>query len=129
MRKALEEYPVPSPDAARPPADLDAEAKRRLASLGYVGTTALPAVRQDAPRPADRMPLLATLEQASALFAAGRYAQSIPLLDSVLAADPYNLDAALRLAAAHSSLGHEQKAAELFQRAAAIAPESQDGRT
>jgi arylsulfatase A-like enzyme/thioredoxin-like negative regulator of GroEL len=129
MRKALEEYPVPSPDAARPPADLDAEAKRRLASLGYVGTTALPAVRQDAPRPADRMPLLATLEQASALFAAGRYAQSIPLLDSVLAADPYNLDAALRLAAAHSSVGHEQKAAELFQRAAAIAPKSQDVRT
>ncbi len=128
LRKALEEYPVPSPDAARPPADLDAEAKRRLASLGYVGTTALPVVRKDAPRPADMMPLLATLGKASALFAAGRYAQAIPLLEGVLTADPDNLDAALRLATAHSSLGHEQKAMDLFGRAAAIAPKSQDVR-
>jgi tetratricopeptide (TPR) repeat protein len=74
-------------------------------------------------------PLLATLEKASALFADRRYAQSIPLLETVLAADPYNLDAALRLATAHSSLGHEQKAVELFQRAAVIAPKSQDVRT
>jgi tetratricopeptide (TPR) repeat protein len=129
MRKALEEYPVPSPDAARPPADLDAEAKRRLASLGYIGTTALPVVRKDAPRPADMMPLLATLEKASALFAAARYAEAIPLLERVLAADRYNLDAALRLATAQSSLGHERQAVELFQRAAAIAPASQDVRT
>ena len=47
----------------------------------------------------------------------------------MLAADPSNLDAALRLATAHSSLGHEQKAEELFRRAAAIAPQSQDVRT
>jgi len=47
----------------------------------------------------------------------------------VLAADPYNLDAALRLATAHSSLGHDQAAVEIFLRAAAIAPKSQDVRT
>jgi arylsulfatase A-like enzyme/Tfp pilus assembly protein PilF len=129
MRKALEEYPVPSPDAARVPDTLDAEARRRLASLGYVAATAAPLVRKDAPRPADMTPLLATLEKASALFAAGRYAQAIPLLEQVLAADPYNVDAALRLATAHSSLGHQQQAVALFGRAAAIAPRSQDVRT
>jgi tetratricopeptide (TPR) repeat protein len=75
------------------------------------------------------MPLLAKLERASGLFTAGQYTESIPLFASVLAADPYNLDAALRLATAHSSLGHEQKALEFFQRAAAIAPKSQDVRT
>jgi choline-sulfatase len=129
MRKALEDYPVPSPDVARPPENLDADARRRLASLGYVGATAAPLVRKDAPRPAGMTPLLAKLEKASALFAAAQYAQAIPLLDDVLAADPYNLDAALRLATAHSSLGHEQQAVEIFQRAAAIAPKSQDVRT
>jgi arylsulfatase A-like enzyme/Tfp pilus assembly protein PilF len=129
LRKWLEDYPVPSPDAARAPETLDAEAKRRLASLGYIGSTALPVVRKNAPRPADMMPLLAKLQKASGLFAAGQYAQSIPLLEEVQAADPYNLDAALRLATAHSSLGHEQKAEELFQRAAVIAPKSQDVRT
>ena len=91
--------------------------------------TAAPVVRKDAPRPADMMPLLATLEKASGLFAAGKFAESIPLLEQVLAADPHNLDAALRLATAHSSLGHEQQAEELFRRAAAIAPQSQDVRT
>jgi tetratricopeptide (TPR) repeat protein len=129
LRKALEDYPVPSPDASRPPDNLDAEARRRLASLGYIGSSAAPVVRKDAPRPADMMPLLAKLERASGLFAAGRYAESIPIFDNVLAADPFNLDAALRLATAHSSLGHEQKAVEFFQRAAAIAPKSQDVRT
>ncbi len=128
MRKALEEYPLPSPDAARAPDNLDAEARRGLASLGYVAATAAPFVRKEAPRPGDMMPLLGTLEKASALFATGRYAQAIPLLDRVLAADPYNLDAALRLATAHSSLGHGQKAVALFGRAAAIAPKSQDVR-
>jgi choline-sulfatase len=129
MRKALEDYPVPSMDAARAPANLDEDAKRRLASLGYVGATAAPIVRKDAPRPASMMPLLATLEKASALFAAGEFAESIPLLDRVLAADPFNLDAALRLATAQSSLGRDQQAEELFRRAAAIAPQSQDVRT
>jgi arylsulfatase A-like enzyme/tetratricopeptide (TPR) repeat protein len=129
MRKALEDYPVPSPDVARAPDNLDADAKRRLASLGYVGATAAPAVRKGAPRPADMTPLLATLEKASALFAAGRYAEAIPILERVLAADPYNLDAVLRLATAHSSMGHEPQAIELFQRAAALSPKSQDVRT
>jgi choline-sulfatase len=129
VRKALEDYPVPSPDAARAPAALDEDARRRLASLGYVGATATPVVRKDAPRPAAMTPLLATLEKASGLFSAGRYADAIPLLEKVLAADPFNLDAALRLATSHSSLGHEQKAEEAFRRAASIAPTSQDVRT
>ena len=81
LRKWMEDYPVPSPDAARAPENLDAEARRRLASLGYIGSTALPVVRKDAPRPADMMPLLAKLQKASGLFAAGRFAESIPLLE------------------------------------------------
>jgi tetratricopeptide (TPR) repeat protein len=47
----------------------------------------------------------------------------------VLAADPHNIDAALRLASAHSALGHNDKALDMFKRAAAIDPNSQDVRT
>jgi len=66
LRARLEEYPVPSPEAARAPDTLDDEAKRRLASLGYVSAGAAPIVRRDAPRPADMTALFGDLERASA---------------------------------------------------------------
>ena len=65
---ALRDYPVPSPSAAPAPDALDPEARRSLASLGYVSAGAAPVVRKDAPRPADMVRLFAPLEQASALF-------------------------------------------------------------
>ena len=129
LRKAIEDYPVPAPGGATAPAALDDDAKRRLASLGYVGGGAAPVVRTDAPRPADMTGLFPVIERAGALFVAGRYAAAIPHLQLVLKGDPHNLDAALRLATAHSSLGQDAKAVEMFGRAAAIAPGSQDVRT
>ena len=129
MRKSLEDYPTPSPDLARAPENLDEDAKRRLAALGYVGAGAAPVVRRDAPRPADMTALFPIIEEAAALFAAGDFRRAIPPLQKVLAADPNNLDATLRLATAHSTLGREAEAVATFKRAAAIAPKSQDVRT
>src|SRR4051812_15355969 len=129
MRKALEDYPVASPDAARAPAALDEDARRRLAALGYVSGGVAPVGGEDAPRPADMTMLLAALDAASGLFVQKRYAEVIPLLQQILAQDPNNLVAVLRLAVAHSSLGHEQQAETAFQRATAMAPNSQDVRT
>jgi arylsulfatase A-like enzyme/Flp pilus assembly protein TadD len=129
MRKELEAYPAPSPDVARAPDNLDAEAKRRLAALGYVSAGAAPVVRKDAPRPADMTALFPVIERASALFAAGEYRAAIPVLERILAADAHNLDAALRLATAHSILGEADQAIAAFRVAAAIAPQSQDVRT
>jgi tetratricopeptide (TPR) repeat protein len=129
VRARLEDYPVPSPEAARAPDNLDEEAKRRLASLGYVSAGAAPVVRKDAPRPADMVGLFDVMDKASGLFAAGRYAQVIPLLEKVLAQDPYNLDATLRLATAYSALGQDARAVQTFGKAAAIAPRSPDVQT
>jgi choline-sulfatase len=129
VRKALEDYPVPSPSNARAAEALDEDTKRRLASLGYISSSAAPVVRRDAPRPADMTALMEAIERASGLFADGKYAESIPLFERVLAQDPHNIDAALRLASAHSALGHDDTALAMFQRAAAIAPDSQDVRT
>jgi tetratricopeptide (TPR) repeat protein len=129
IRSALNDYPVPSAEAARAPDNLDEDARRRLASLGYVGATAAPLVRKDAPRPAGMIPLFEDLEKASGLFANEQYAQAIPLLERIIAKDPYNLDATLRLASAHSALGHDAQAVKAFGRAAEIAPKSPDVRT
>jgi Flp pilus assembly protein TadD len=128
-RKALEDYPVPSPDVARAPANLDDEAKRRLAALGYVSAGAAPLVRPDAPRPADMTRLFAAMDEASGLFTTAQYARAIPILQRILAADPHNLDATLRLATAYSSLHRDAEAEATFRRAAAMAPASQDVRT
>jgi tetratricopeptide (TPR) repeat protein len=114
---------------ARAPDTLGEDARRRLASLGYTSAGAAPVVRKDAPRPADRVDLFDDLERASGLFVREEYRQAIPLLAKIRAVDPHNLDATLRLATAHSALGHERQAAAMFEEAAAIAPGSPDVRT
>ena len=128
VRAALQEYPIPSPDTPAP-SPASEEDRRKLASLGYVSATARPVVRTDAPRPADMSFLFDTLDDAAGLFARGQYAESVPLLRKILAADPHNLDAALRLATAESSLGNDRAALDTFRTAQAIAPDSEDVRT
>ncbi|HEY3052427.1 MAG TPA: sulfatase-like hydrolase/transferase [Thermoanaerobaculia bacterium] len=129
VRAALREYPIPSPQAETATKNLDEEGRRKLASLGYVASTVKPVVRSDAPRPAEMTRLFPILDQAAALFVSEKYAQCIPLLERILAEDPHNLDAALRLASARSSLGHEREALAAFKRAEQIAPDSEDVRT
>ncbi len=129
VRAALRDYPLPSAQAAPTADDLDEEGRRKLASLGYIASTVKPVIRAGAPRPADMTELYPILDEAAARFVAERYAEAIPLLERILAADPTNLDAALRLATAHSSLGHDAEALAAFRRAETIAPESADVRT
>jgi arylsulfatase A-like enzyme/tetratricopeptide (TPR) repeat protein len=128
LRTALLDYPLPP--LAPPPAtsSLGEEERRKLASLGYVSAGAPPVVRKDAPRPADMVRLFDVLDRASGLFVREEYKQVIPLLEKILAQDPTNLDAALRLATAHSALGHAEQADRAFRRAADIAPDSPDVR-
>ncbi len=127
-QKALDDYPAPSPETARAPEALTDEARRNLASLGYVSATAAPVVRRDAPRPVDMVGLFDALEHASGLFVSERYREVIPLLESIRAKDPHNLDAVLRLATAYSALGQDARALSAFQRAATLAPASPDVR-
>jgi tetratricopeptide (TPR) repeat protein len=73
--------------------------------------------------------LFDVIDKASGLFVQEQYADAIPLFERILAGDPNNLDAALRLATSHSLLGHEPRALDAFKRAARIAPQSIDVRT
>ncbi len=127
VRAAIREYPIPSPNAPTQN-DVSEEDRRRLASLGYLTSEVKPVVRKDAPRPRDMAHLFDDLDRASGLFTREEYGAAIEVLDKILAADPHNLMAALRIAAAHSALGHEDDALKAFQRAQAIAPESKDVR-
>ncbi|HTI38863.1 MAG TPA: sulfatase-like hydrolase/transferase [Vicinamibacterales bacterium] len=126
LREAISDYPVPSTEIARAPDSLDAASRARLASLGYVGADVAPVVRKNAPRPADMVGLLPTIEKASGLFAAADYRAAIPVLEKVRAADPGNLDATLRLAVSQSMIGRRAEAEALFSEAKRIAPDSPD---
>jgi tetratricopeptide (TPR) repeat protein len=74
-------------------------------------------------------PMFPILDEAARLFVHEQYAQAIPLLEQILAKDPHNLDAALRLATSHSALGHDEAALAAYRRAELIAPSSPDVRT
>jgi arylsulfatase A-like enzyme/Tfp pilus assembly protein PilF len=128
VRATLKEYPLPSTEPPKAVSAASEEERRKLASLGYVASTVKPVVRADAPRPVEMAHLFPILDRASGLFVREQYAEAIPLLEEIRRADPYNLDAALRLATAHSSLGHYQQALEAYERAQAIAPKSRDVR-
>jgi len=128
-RAALHDYPIPSMDARQSDTNLNDEERRKLAALGYVSSVARPVVRAGAPRPADMAPMFALLDDAARLFVDEQYARAIPLLEQILVKDPHNLDAALRLATAHSALGQEQAAVDAYRAAERIAPDSADVRT
>jgi choline-sulfatase len=128
-RTALRDYPIASPAAARKPADLNDEERKKLASLGYVMSEASPIIRKNAPRPVDMVSLFDALDEAGSLFVREQYAAAVPLLEKILARDPYNLDAALHLATAYSALGQERAAEKAFTNAERVAPDSADVRT
>jgi choline-sulfatase len=124
----LHDYPLPAPATARQAETMSAADRQKLASLGYVSGGTAPVIRRDAPRAADMTRLFPLLDRASTLFVNQKYADAVPVLNEILTHDPRNLDAVLRLATAHSSLGRIADAGAAFDRAAALAPASDDVR-
>ena len=83
----------------RPPAPLDDEERRRLASLGYIASEARPGRPSDerAARRRHDAPVR-DARPASRAFANGDYADAVPLFDGSSATIPGNLMSAVRLA-------------------------------
>jgi tetratricopeptide (TPR) repeat protein len=108
----------------------DAEARRRLQSLGYLAGGASPptSVPESAPRAADRTALFADLDAVSRAFGRGDYRAALPTIERLVEVDPGNPSLALRAAVAHSALGHDADALRAFARALAVDPESVDAR-
>lgn len=81
--------------AATAPVEEDEETLRKLASLGYVGGTAVTdgASWRDLPDPKDRLPIYDRMGRIRALVKEGNGEQAIPLLESVLREAPEVIDA------------------------------------
>jgi arylsulfatase A-like enzyme/Tfp pilus assembly protein PilF len=126
LRQAVREYPLPSSGGAGPAEPLTETDRQRLASLGYVPSGSPQRLRPDAPVPRRMTHLFADLDLGSGLFVRRDYGRAIPVFERILAADPGNLTAALRLAVAHSALGEADRAMAWFRRAAEIDPTSLD---
>ena len=105
---------------------LSQEALDKLASLGYVGSSGKPPVRDDAPNPRDMAHIFHDMDTGAGLFIKGEYAASIPVFTRILEADPNNFSAALRLAVAYSVTDNKDQAQDYFDRAKAIDPSSID---
>ncbi len=110
------------PDAPHAPGRaLDAATRARLEALGYLGGEATPAGGPP-PDPRDRIALLARMDAADARFAAGDADGAVALYRAVLAEDPADLEAVVRLADLLHYAGRYAEAAEAFARAEALDP-------
>jgi choline-sulfatase len=126
VQQAVDTYLTTALSTGTDQAALDEEAQRQLASLGYVDWEGAPPIRADAPNPKDMVHLLDDLDNASKAFVREDYAKAAEIFERVLAEDEGNLMVTVRLAVAHSFLGHETRAMELFKRAVQIQPDSLD---
>ena len=98
----------------------------RLASLGYVGSSGRPVLRDVAPNPKDMVHIFHDLDIGSGYFTNGNYDAAIEVFARILDADPYNFMAAMRLAVAHSVTDRADQAQAYFERARSINPSSVD---
>jgi arylsulfatase A-like enzyme/Tfp pilus assembly protein PilF len=124
LRTAIDEYPIYSSADRGATNTLSQESRKRLAELGYVVSESRPSLREDAPNPKDMTHLFHDLNVGTTMFLHERYDTAIPFFARVLAADPGNTVACLRLAVAHSVLGHKEEAESYFERARKIDPRS-----
>lgn len=112
LREAIQKYE--SPLAA--PSQVDAETASRLASLGYLGGTA---VTGDGPLPdpKDKIHTVAGLGQAMQHFANQEFAQAVPLLRQLVAENPRMVDAWETLGQSLQRLGQTEDALAAYRQA------------
>jgi tetratricopeptide (TPR) repeat protein len=120
--RALEE----KSNLAETQVELSQKTVERLASLGYVGSSGRPVLREVAPNPRDMVHIYRDLDVGSGHFTSGNYAAAIQSFSRILEVDPYNFMAAMRLAVAHSVTDQREQAQEFFERARSINPSSID---
>jgi choline-sulfatase len=117
---------VPAIEEGSSPESLDQETRKQLAALGYVGWESPAPAREDAPNPKDMTDLFSDLNEGAELFVREEYEASIRVFEKVMAEDRENLMVTVRLAVAHSILGNQERAQQLFDRAERIHPGSID---
>jgi arylsulfatase A-like enzyme/Flp pilus assembly protein TadD len=100
------------------PAQVDAETARRLASLGYMGSSALAGTGDGPlPDPKSQVHTLAGFGQAMERIARRDYAGSVPLLERVVAENPKMMDAWESLGQSLQKLGRLDEGLAAYEKA------------
>lgn len=103
----------------RPLQPLDPEAAKKLAALGYSGTSRTASPAAALPNPRDEIESLDRFRQALTQAAAGMYASAIKSLEAIVKERPSMVDAWIELARAQSSGGDYEGAALSYREATA----------
>jgi len=126
MRDALQRITSAS-DGKMKPGVMDAETRRKLTALGYVGAGDEPAQpRTDKPRsdPKDMITVFNQLRRANHAVRDRRFDEALPILHDVLQDDPNNAFAHLVLGSAHLGLEEYQPAIAEYRKYLELVPTS-----
>jgi arylsulfatase A-like enzyme/Flp pilus assembly protein TadD len=117
MRRVIETLRVPY----APPAAIDPEEAKKLAALGYLGSSA-PSEAVSLAAPKEHIGELRQMTRAMASAQRGNHQEAIAVYREVLAKNPKFPDAWGQLAAAYRSAGMLQEAADAYKRALEMTP-------
>ena len=118
-------------EAALPAADVDPEARQRLAALGYVGSFVATAsdARTDRADPKDKISVFNKLGQATELSketgpdGKSQFPEVVALLEDILRNDPEVIDAWFMMGTQHMTHGQPEKAVQYFQKTLQLKPD------
>ncbi|HEV7518301.1 MAG TPA: sulfatase-like hydrolase/transferase, partial [Thermoanaerobaculia bacterium] len=115
LRQELDGYQRP----LSAPAATDEETARKLASLGYLGGSAIAGsdTKGPLPDPKERIGTLKDFGLAFREYEAQRYAQAVPIFERLVAANPRMVDAWEHLGLALQKLGRREEALAALQKA------------
>jgi len=104
------------------PAAVPADVRKRLESLGYVGSSSAPARGAPLPDPKDTIAVYEALKRGLAAAAAGRDAEAVAQFQALVAANPQMLDAWEALAKSFVKVGRMREAIDAFGKVIEIDP-------
>lgn len=103
------------------PSSVSSEEAAKLAALGYLGSSAADS-KGPRPDPKTRIAVVGNIRRGTALLAAGRADEAVPVLKSIVESDPEITDAWAQLGKAYEQLGRYQKALASYQEAIRRSP-------
>jgi arylsulfatase A-like enzyme/Flp pilus assembly protein TadD len=112
LRDAIRGYDV----TLAPPGQVDAETARKLAALGYTGTS-VRVTGGDLPDPRTKRHVLRQLQEAEKALKADRCPDVVPIVERVLADTPAMVDGWTLLAGCHNRMQDHESALAAYQRA------------
>jgi tetratricopeptide (TPR) repeat protein len=106
------------------PGPSDPEQVKKLASLGYLGSTSAPETAENLPNPRDQMSELHELRAAVALLHGGRFEEALSRLRSIVRKNPSMVDAWSQIAELLHRTGRNAEAIEAVRQVDRLTPGS-----